>query len=274
MHTDVSLFKGTAKYYSEYRNDYDSKLYEELSRKASLDKDSIVLDVGTGTGTIAHHFASQVKTVYALDPSQEMLVEAKRIADERSIGNIVFFEDVAENIDQYDEFKEIDLVTFGASLHWVQDIDALFIKVSEVLASGGWMSIQFGALAHIWTEDPEQGWRYDVTKVIQKYLGKDRKAGDGLFKNKVSRKGTTFEEKLLARPDLFTGLCRIEVEHTTHWTPERIIGFLYSTSFARRDYFGAQLKSFENDIKNLCKQSGIHEWQETEKHTALIAQRR
>ena len=274
MNSDLSLFQGTAKYYSKYRNGYDDELYDEISRKAKLDKNSVVLDIGTGTGTIAHNLASRVKTIYGLDPSEEMLDEAKRIAGEQCLDNIVFLKDVAENIDQYDELQNLDLVTFGASLHWVKDIDAMFVKVADVLKPGGWMSIQFGALVHIWTEDPEQGWRYDVTKIIQKYLGKDRKAGDGLFKNKVSRKGATFEEKLLARPDLYTGLCRIEIEHTATWTPERVIGFLYSTSFARKDYFGEQLGDFETDVKGLFSQKDLSEWQETEKHIALMSQRK
>lgn len=274
MNSDLSLFQGTAKYYSKYRNGYDDKLYEEITRKAKLDKNSTVLDIGTGTGTIAHNLAPVVKTVYALDPSEEMLEEAKSIAAEKEIRNVTFIKDVAENINSYSELKNADLVTFGASLHWVKDIDAMFAKVADTLKTSGWMSIQFGALVHIWTEDPEQGWRYEVTKIIQKYLGEDRKAGDGLFKNKVSRKGATFEEKLLARPDLFTGLCRIEVEHTATWTPERVIGFLYSTSFARRDYFGDQIENFEADIKNLFKQKGLNEWQETEKHISLMAQKK
>jgi ubiquinone/menaquinone biosynthesis C-methylase UbiE len=273
MSSDLSLFQGTAKYYSKYRNGYDDELYNDIARKAKLDKNSVVLDIGTGTGTIAHNLSSRVKTIYALDPSEEMLAEAKRITDEQSLNNIVFLKDVAENIGQYDELQNVDLITFGASLHWVQDIDAMFVKVANALKAGGWMSIQFGALVHIWTEDPEQGWRYEVTNIIKKYLGEERKAGDGLFKNKVSRKGATFEEKLLARPDLFTGLCRIEVEHTATWTPERVIGFLYSTSFARRDYFGEQIENFESDVKHLFEQKGLTEWQEVEKHVALMAQK-
>ena len=274
MNSDPSLFQGTARYYSRYRNGYDDELYLQVARKAELHKESIVLDSGTGTGIIAHKLAGQVRQVFALDPSSEMLDEARRIADLQSIKNITFIEDVAENIHQYQEFKDIDLVTFGASLHWVKDTDAMFVKVGDVLKPGGWVSIQYVAMVHMWSEDPEQGWRYDVTKIIQKYLGEDRRAGNGLFKDKVSRKDTTFEEKLAARPDVFMNLCRIEVKHTSTWSPERVVGFLYSTSFARRDYFGERIEAFEADIKSLFDQRGLDEWQETEQHLALMAQRK
>jgi ubiquinone/menaquinone biosynthesis C-methylase UbiE len=274
MNFDATLFKGTATYYSKYRNGYDHRLYEEIIQKAQLDARSFVLDIGTGTGTIAHTLAPCVRGVYALEPSREMLDEAKQIAEERSLRNIVFIEDIAENIDRHEELEKIDLVTFGASLHWIPDTNAMFAKVAGVLKPGGWLSIQYIKGAHIWTEDPEKGWRYEVTNIVKKYLGEERKAGESSFKAKVARKDTTFEEKLLARSDLYGLFCRIEVEHTTTWTPERVIGLLYSTSFARRDYFGPQIEDFEKDIQTLFEQKGVKEWEEVEKHVALMAQKR
>jgi|GEM_PF-2351101 len=274
MIPDLSLFQGTAKYYSAYRNGYAEALYEEITRKAKLGKDSTVLDVGTGTGTIAMDLAPRVKIVYALDPSREMLDEAKRIAKEKSIEDVVFIEDVAENIDQHSELKDVDLVTFGASLHWVRDIDGMFVKVAGVLKPGGWLSIQFSGNAHVLTENPKHTWRDEVSSIIKKYLGEERRAGRGLFKDKVSKTNETFEEQLLKQSDLFINLCRIEVEHKSTWIPDRVLGFLYSTSYARRDFFGEQLDDFENDIKTLFKQKGLTKWEETETHIALMAERK
>ena len=274
MNSDITLFQGTAKYYSTYREGYDELLYAEIIKKCKLSKTSIVLDIGTGTGTIAHNLASSVQKVFALDPSKEMLNEAKQIAEEKGLENIIFMEDVGEHIDLYSEFKNIDLVTFGASLHWIQDIDGIFRKVGHVLKSRGWLVIQFGALVQIWTKKPEHDWRYDVTNVVKKYLGEDRRAGNGLYKEKTSRKGDSpFEKKLLGHKELYTNFCRIEIPHTKSWSPEKIIGFLYSTSFARKDFFGKDAEGFENDITDLFMRRNMSEWEETEIHIAIMAQR-
>lgn len=274
MNLDPSLFQGTAQYYSKYRNGYDDCLYEEIVRKARLGKESVILDVGTGTGTIAHSLAPVVKEVYALDPSREMLEEVERIAKEQSISNITCIEDVAEHIDQYEQLQNLDLITFGASLHWVQDIDAMFQKVANALNTGGWVCVVSVTSTHLWTEDPSDGWRFWVTNIIKKYLGDDRKAGNSSFENKTIRKSMKYEDVLCGRSDIFTNFCSIEVDHCVTWTPEKVLGFLYSTSFARKDYFGEQVSSFEDEVRALFNALNLTEWQETERQVALMAQRR
>ncbi len=270
--TDTSLFANTACWYSRYRHGYDAKLYEEIMGKSGLDGDSVVLDIGTGTGTIAHTLSPKVKRVYALDPSREMLDEARRITEEKGLSGIIFIEDVAEHIDRYPELIGINLVTLGASLHWIQDIDTMLGKVAAALKHSGWLSIQFGALVRIWTENPDYGWRYGVTRILQKYLGEERRAGDGFFKDKTSRRGATFEEQLMAS-GFFGYLTRIEVSHTETWTQEKVLGFLYSTSFARRSLFGNQVDAFEEDVRAYFDEHGMTEWKEMETHVALMAQR-
>ena len=272
MNQDSTLFQGTATYYSKYRTGYAAILYAEIQKKIDLTGTSHVLDIGTGTGTIAHTLASHVQTIYALDPSEEMLLEAKRVGDERELTNIMYIHDSAENIDSHSQFKNLDLVTFGASFHWVKDMDTMLLKVARTLEEGGWIVIMYGALAHIWTEDPKNEWKYEVTQIIKKYLGEERRAGEGYFKNMVTRKNGTFEQKLLNHKDLYTSFCRIEVSHTKSWSPEQILGFLYSTSFARREYFGIQITNFENDVYALFKEKGMNTWTEEETHIAILAQ--
>ena len=49
-----------------------------------------VLDIGTGTGHTALAFARHVREVVGLDLTEEMLHEARKLAQERGVDNVTF----------------------------------------------------------------------------------------------------------------------------------------------------------------------------------------
>ena len=72
-----------------------------------------VLDVATGTGHTALATAPHVASVVGVDPTPEMLVEARRLAAERDIPNVTFLVGQAEHLPCAD--ASFDLVTGEAS---------------------------------------------------------------------------------------------------------------------------------------------------------------
>lgn len=82
----------------------------------SIDKDSIVLDAGSGTGLLTCYLAKFVKKVYSYDNKINHLDIAKENAiSEFNLRNIEFIPaDVYESIEQ----KDLDLVTLDLSEPW------------------------------------------------------------------------------------------------------------------------------------------------------------
>ena len=94
----------------------------------------------------------------------------------------------------------------------------------------------------LWTGKEE--WQHEVKKVIQKYLGKERRAGKGTFK-----KSEEPWENILTR-SVFKFVKIRDVPIVREWDIESIIGYVFSTSFAAPYLFGDQLGKFKEEVKN------------------------
>ena len=131
---DRELFKGTAWYYAKYRRGYPNAFIEYVVKSFNLDKDSRVLDLGTGTGQIAIPISKYVKEVIAIDPEQEMLNEGKNQIESKGITNIKWVlgraEDITENLIPF------NVTTMGASFHWMEQ-DKVLEKVYKITEKGG-----------------------------------------------------------------------------------------------------------------------------------------
>ena len=81
----------------------------------SIDKDSRVLDAGSGSGVLTANLARFVKRVYSYDNRKEFLDVAKENCKNFNLKNITF-----KNKDVYEEIKEknLDLVTLDVKEPW------------------------------------------------------------------------------------------------------------------------------------------------------------
>jgi 2-polyprenyl-3-methyl-5-hydroxy-6-metoxy-1,4-benzoquinol methylase len=73
-----TTFTGTAAFYSRYRPQYPPEAFAVLREKFRLTSSSRVLDLGCGPGHLALPLAAMVGRVYAVDPNEEMMAEARR----------------------------------------------------------------------------------------------------------------------------------------------------------------------------------------------------
>lgn len=94
-----------------------------------------VLDLGCGPGHTALLFAPHVEEVVALDPTEAMLIEARRLAGERRIDNVRFELGVAEAVPCPD--TAFDRVVSRQSAHHWSDIRGAVGEIVRVLAPGG-----------------------------------------------------------------------------------------------------------------------------------------
>ncbi len=109
-------FGKTAEDYGRYRAGFPDEFFERVFSTGLAKQDDRMLDLGTGTGTVARGFAKRGCTVAALDPSRPLLEQAERLDREAEIDSITYIEGRAEAIPFGD--RSFDVVTAGQCWHW------------------------------------------------------------------------------------------------------------------------------------------------------------
>jgi SAM-dependent methyltransferase len=124
-----------------------------------------VLDLGTGPGFLAIDFAPLVRSVTALDPSDEMLQAARQNAQRAGV-DIQFVQGSSFGLGpQLGRFK---LVTIGRAFHWM-DGDQTLSALDQLLEHGGAVSL-FGER---YPDVKENTWHKDFQALIDTYATDD-----------------------------------------------------------------------------------------------------
>ena len=95
----------------------------------------LALDVATGTGNTALALAPFVRRVVGLDLTCEMLAQARRLTEERSITNAEWVLGDASRLPFAD--RSFDLYTVRAAPHHFTDFDGFLSEALRVLKPGG-----------------------------------------------------------------------------------------------------------------------------------------
>jgi trans-aconitate 2-methyltransferase len=99
-----------------------------------------VVDLGCGTGALtrALHERTRARSTVGLDSSQAML---KQSADHSGGGLTFELGDIAE----WAPSGPVDLIFSNAALHWIDDHDDLFARLTGALSPGGQLAVQVPA---------------------------------------------------------------------------------------------------------------------------------
>ncbi len=92
-----------------------------------------VVDVGTGTGSVARGFALRGCEVIGIDPSEQLIEQAKRLDEEAGV-NVEYRIARAEDTGLSD--KSVDVYAAGQCWHWF-DRPRAAAEARRVLAAGG-----------------------------------------------------------------------------------------------------------------------------------------
>ena len=117
--------------YILYRPGYPKEVADLLCREAQLNADSIVVDLGSGTGLLSKLFLARQITVHAVEPNAEM-----RHAAEQSLGSdphFVSYPGTAEFTGLPDQCA--DLITAAQAFHWF-DRAAARLEFDRLLKPG------------------------------------------------------------------------------------------------------------------------------------------
>jgi SAM-dependent methyltransferase len=126
-------FGRTADDYARHRAGFPERLFEVLLHKGVVRAGERLLDLGTGTGTLARGFARRGLLVTGLDPSPAMLAEARRLDREAGLEvDYVAARAEATGLPR----ASFDVVSAGQCWHWFERARAAR-EVRHLLRPGG-----------------------------------------------------------------------------------------------------------------------------------------
>jgi SAM-dependent methyltransferase len=127
-------FTGRAEAYRRYRSRYPAEIVTMLQDKCGLKPESVVADIGAGTGMFAELFLENGNAVFAIEPNAEM-----RSACEELIGRyprLTCVDGTAENTHLPGD--SVDVIAVGRAFHWFDHAKCRpeFIRI---LRPNGWV---------------------------------------------------------------------------------------------------------------------------------------
>lgn len=126
-------FGATSKDYARHRAGFPDSFFERLVEHGIGRSGETVVDLGTGTGSLARGFARRGCQVIGIDPAEEMLLAAREL--DRSAGvNVEYRVARAEDTGLAD--AAFDVVTAGQCWHWF-DRPRAAVEVARILKPDG-----------------------------------------------------------------------------------------------------------------------------------------
>ncbi len=120
--------------YVKYRPGYPEGVLRLLEAECGLTSDSVVADVGSGTGLLSELFLKNGNRVYGVEPNREMREAGERML--AAYDNFVSVEGRAEATTLTG--ASVDFVTAGQAFHWF-DPPRARREFARILRPGGWV---------------------------------------------------------------------------------------------------------------------------------------
>lgn len=234
---DSELFSGTYEYYMKYRPGIPQKVVDVILEGFNVTNDDRILDIGCGTGQVAFALDSKCKEMICIDSDPGMLKEAKK-ALKKPKSKILWLKHNSNELSKLNGMGLFKVATICRTFHWLNQ-DQVLNDLNHLIEKNGGVAI-FGD-GSFWTG--KEKWQLTVKKVVQRYLGEERRAGKKKFKESTE----TWEE-IISRSS-FSNIYQQKVNIKRQWDVESIVGWLFSSSFASPNHFGEDLQLFKEDIK-------------------------
>lgn len=233
---EEAIFATTAEYYADYRPGYSARVFEYLDGRFAFTDSDRVLDLGCGTGEIGIPLAGKVGEVLAMDPNPDMLRQVERKASERARGTITTQEGSDTDLPAIEgPFK---MVGMGRSFHWMNQEQTLE-EVWRMLQPGGGIALIGNSE---WVRRGTQAWQDGLYHIILEYVDDvPERTGPVEYNDPWDDKIDNFG---------FEGIESLEVRVTRSWTPNEIIGYLFSLSFCSPKVLGDEKDAFETDVRD------------------------
>ncbi|MCM3113883.1 class I SAM-dependent methyltransferase [Neobacillus sp. MER 74] len=151
-------FTGKAEVYAKYRPSYPPEYIEYIISKAGLNEDSIIADIGSGTGILSGQLIDRGFTVIGVEPNDDMRTVAEQAL--KTDSRFISIKGTAENTSLTD--NSINLVTVAQAFHWF-DMEPFKLECQRILH-------QDGKVALVWnSRDGSSDINKESAEVCQRY---------------------------------------------------------------------------------------------------------
>jgi ubiquinone/menaquinone biosynthesis C-methylase UbiE len=125
-------FSNRVENYTKFRPHYPQEMLDYLIEQNVLSKNSVIADIGSGTGISSELFLKNGNTVYGVEPNKEMREAAEKLLE--GYDNFISVNGSAENT----TLKSIstDLIIAGQAFHWF-DIGKAKAEFKRIIRPGG-----------------------------------------------------------------------------------------------------------------------------------------
>lgn len=143
MSDPTQRFSNRVEHYVRSRPAYPPALLTLLERECGLTRESVIADIGSGTGILSRLFLAHGCRVIGIEPNREMRAAAERmLADQPRFESR---EGTAERTGLAD--ASVDFVTAGQAFHWFDTARAR-VEFARVLKPGGWIVVVWNTRVH------------------------------------------------------------------------------------------------------------------------------
>lgn len=194
--SDDPIFKKYAKQYSS-NDSFSSGSDLKILMKFLPERMSNALDIATGTGFVALELSKRSESVVALDKTEAMISEARKLISSKRIGNVRF---VVSDFYSFDSALKFDAITCRRALHHFDKKDLFFRKSRDLLRDDGILAISDMMVPETDTSDlfNELERRRDPTHSAalneKEFLFYFKSAGFRIVSSKVESEEMSFEK--------------------------------------------------------------------------------
>ncbi len=125
-------FSSRVENYIKYRPSYPIEIIDFLKEKNILTENTIIADIGSGTGILTRMFLDNNNQVYGVEPNKDMREAAEKLL--QGFTNFTSLEGSAESTGI--EENCVDLITAGQAFHWF-DVEQAKREFKRILKPNG-----------------------------------------------------------------------------------------------------------------------------------------
>ena len=248
MPYDPTIYLGAAAHYRNGRPAYSPELENVLSEELDLDGSGRLLDAGCGPGILTVRLAHLFDEAVGLDPDPAMLVEGRRVADERGITHIRWVQALAEDLPDAAP-GPYRLLTFGQSFHWTDEA-RVAESVYDMLEPDGALALIVHTVAGR-PAPPSPGPppipHREIEALVEKYLGPVKRAGRGMAPVRTHRFEDVLVRTRFGMPRVFfvPGIPDLLRDS------ESVLSGFFSMSSSAPHLFGDRVADFAGEVREL-----------------------
>jgi len=180
---NTEKFQGMASEYSEYRPTYPEQLYRFLYEELNISVQSVIADIGAGTGKFSLPLLQKGSNVYCVEPNMDM-----KLKMDDNLGSFENYHGIcaaAENTTLMS--SSVDYLVCAQAFHW---FDRLLIKkeCERILKPKGLVAL-------VWnTRDESDEFNQKHYRINKKYCPEFKGFSGGMNKNDPSQFGVFFKD--------------------------------------------------------------------------------